>query len=188
MMEVSTEYISAACNQVPHSLALNKNDRSLIYAASNTIVQVEIQHDRMVAKKSVLGHTDRVNCVRWMNDKCFVSGATDKKVCIWENYKLIQTLSGHQGSVTVVDGLFDLGIIVSASTDSTLKIWKRQTAENWTCIQTYPCPANGFVLDIALLAFPDNSLWIFASLDDCSVRLFSMCQETFLESHVLKGN
>ena len=44
------------------------------------------------------------------------------------------------------------------------------------------------MLDIALLAFPDGSIWIFASLDDCSVRLFTIDQDDkFQESHVLKG-
>ena len=44
------------------------------------------------------------------------------------------------------------------------------------------------MLDIAILAFPDDSIWIFASLDDCSVRLFYIDQdEKFQESHVLKG-
>ena len=44
------------------------------------------------------------------------------------------------------------------------------------------------MLDIALLAFPDGSIWIFASLDDCSVRLFCIDQDNkFQERHVLKG-
>ena len=44
------------------------------------------------------------------------------------------------------------------------------------------------MLDIALLAFPDGSIWIFASLDDCSVRLFTIDQDDkFQEGRVLKG-
>ena len=90
-MEFSTEYISAACNQVPHTLALNRNDTSLIYGAHNSIIQVDMKNSNsMVAKKSLNGHTGRVNCVRWINSKCFVSGATDKNVCIWEDYQLKQ--------------------------------------------------------------------------------------------------
>jgi len=78
-MDVSIEYISAACNQVPHTVALNKNDTSLIYGACNSIIQVEIKNDRMVAKKAFIGHTDRVNCVRWTGNQSFVTGGTDKK-------------------------------------------------------------------------------------------------------------
>ena len=90
--------------------------------------------------------------------------------------------------MTVVDGLYDLGIIVSASTDSTMKVWRKKSDQNWACVHTYSCPRGGFVLDIALLAFPDGSIWIFASLDDCSVRLFCIDQDDkFQESHVLKG-
>ena len=89
-MDVSIEYISAACNQVPHTVALNKNDTSLIYGACNSIIQVEIKNDRMVAKKAFIGHTDRVNCVRWTGNQSFVTGSTDKKVCIWENFNVIQ--------------------------------------------------------------------------------------------------
>ena len=89
-MDVSIEYISAACNQVPHTVALNKNDTSLIYGACNSIIQVEIKNDRMVAKKAFIGHTDRVNCVRWTGNQSFVTGSTDKKVCLWENFNVIQ--------------------------------------------------------------------------------------------------
>ena len=89
-MDVSIEYISAACNQVPHTVALNKNDTSLIYGACNSIIQVEIKDDRMVAKKAFIGHTDRVNCVRWTGKQSFVTGSTDKKVCLWENFNVIQ--------------------------------------------------------------------------------------------------
>ena len=97
-MDVSIEYISAACNQVPHTVALNKNDTSLIYGACNSIIQVEIKNDRMVAKKAFIGHTDRVNCVRWTGNQSFVTGGTDKKVCLWENFNVIQvrkTISSH---------------------------------------------------------------------------------------------
>ena len=90
-MDVSIEYISAACNQVPHTVALNKNDTSLIYGACNSIIQVEIKNDRMVAKKAhTKGHTGRVNCVRWTGSQSFVTGGTDKKVCLWENFEVIQ--------------------------------------------------------------------------------------------------
>ena len=57
-------------------------------------------------------------------------------------FMCLQTLKGHDGSVTVVDGFYDLGIIVSASTDSTMKIWRKDgnSHQNWTCAQTYSCP------------------------------------------------
>ena len=47
---------------------------------------------------------------------------------------------------------------------------------------------GGFVLDIALYAVSTENIWIFASLDDCSVRLFTIYQDKFNESHVLKGH
>ena len=47
---------------------------------------------------------------------------------------------------------------------------------------------GGFVLDIALYAVSTENIWIFASLDDCSVRLFTIYQDQFNESHILKGH
>ena len=100
-MDVSIEYISAACNQVPHTVALNKNDTSLIYGACNSIIQVEIKNDRMVAKKAFIGHTDRVNCVRWTGSQSFVTGSTDKKVCLWENFNVIQVRTKNSSHISL---------------------------------------------------------------------------------------
>ncbi len=75
-------------------------------------------------------------------------------------------------------------ILVSASTDSTLRFWN---AEN--CLQTWPCPKSGFVLDLALVQISAKIVWIFASLDNCTVQIFANegSSGDFVPVHCLTG-
>ena len=170
------EYVSSGCNNVPHTLAVRKDE--LIYAACNGIIIVDVKHDQLVAKRTLTGHTERVNCVRWISDDSFVSGSSDKKVILWSKQEISAKLEGHTGSVTVADGLKEKGLIISASTDSTLKFWERQQDDTWNCFQTFICPKSGFALDVKVIECEDKDLWIFASFDDCSIRLFCKSQES----------
>lgn len=187
-MEVTTEYVSAACNQVPHVLSINGSN--LIYGACNAIIQANIiENQRLRAYRVLLGHTDRVNCVRWLDAQQFVSCSTDKTVLLWKDNEVSARLAGHQSSVTVANGLLSQGIVVSGSADSTMKVWTRQGGVSWQCLQTYICPNSGFILDLCLIEYR-NEVWIFASFDDCSVRLFSRLKgssETFTLVHTLRG-
>lgn len=58
-----------------------------------------------------------------------MSGSSDGNVVVWNLRDAVKpiVLTGHNGNVNIVDGLYDrtLTIIVSASVDSTVKIWNR---------------------------------------------------------------
>ena len=87
------------------------------------------------------GHTDRVNCVRWVSENIFLSSSADKSIIVWKEaedgstsnrYDPIVKLKGHSSTVTVVDGVLlrDGNILVaSASGDSTLKLWYCRIAD-----------------------------------------------------------
>ena len=82
-------------------------------------------------------HTKRVNSVKWIKGiDCeleLVSGSADHSAIVWslagDEYRS-HLLEGHQGSVNVVEALYKdtsarVPIILTASTDSTVKIWTR---------------------------------------------------------------
>lgn len=89
------------------------------------------------------GHTDRINCVRWMKQltknggavffPIVITGSTDKTLRVWTfkaevGWMNQEILEGHEASVTNIDTLtFDNGRMVVASSggDETVRIWTK---------------------------------------------------------------
>lgn len=88
-----------------------------------------------------MGHSKRVNSVRWLSgneidyETELVSGSADGRVCIWTFTKMeykSDMLIGHQLNVNIVDGLYKKSncmqaVVVSVSMDCTANIWIRQS-------------------------------------------------------------
>ncbi|XP_061338577.1 coatomer subunit beta'-1-like [Gastrolobium bilobum] len=78
------------------------------------------------------GHLKGVNCVDYFisNDKLYLlSGSDDYTAKIWDYHSrnCVQTLEGHGNNVTAVCAHPELPIIITASEDSTVKIWDAVT-------------------------------------------------------------
>lgn len=133
-------------------------------------------------------HTARVNCVKWLRSSIndvpvqFLSGSNDNTCIFWKvtdvqsNSPTISTqkLQGHVGGVTVVEAVY-IGenlTIATASTDSTIKLW-RQTADNViTCFQTISL-GNGLCFSIRMCRLPDTDAILMAvATDDDRVHLY----------------
>ena len=192
MENIEIQYISAACNPVQHCLSVQ--DPYFAYGACPAVIfgEVDTDNNRLVVKNAKTAHSDRVNCVRFLStndagEKGLVSGSTDKTVCLWIEEEVVQVFRGHQGSVTVVDGLLQHNLIVSASTDSTLRIWNRKDDIQSSSNQVIQIVNNGFVLDLALVDHAINP-WIIASLDDCSIHLYVQENGSFEFCHRLRGH
>lgn len=90
-----------------------------------------------------MGHSKRVNSVKWLSDKDniyeteLISGSTDSLVIVWtlkNGFYEPVTLKGHESNVNIVDGLYKQNnkngaLIASASMDCTVKIWYRPKSE-----------------------------------------------------------
>ena len=158
---------------------------------------------KVVCTLSTGGHSDRVNCVRWIDDETFLSSSTDKSIIIWKedkspvnqySFKPIIKLHGHSQSVTSADGIvLDDGsiLVASASGDSTLKVWHcRYIDENDNLemidSQTIVFKGGSFALDVKMTIVPGlngpvhsiiPNLLITVSMDNCNVIVYgNPCQ------------
>ncbi|XP_013813198.1 elongator complex protein 2 isoform X4 [Apteryx mantelli] len=154
------------------------------------------------------GHTDRVNCVRWVRrrdgavETQLISGGSDKQLILWEwngmgtwNIQLAKSipLKGHTEAVCAVDAVYqsdesDLNLLVaSAASDSTVRIWSWQGSEV-KCLQILQF-GNGFVMDVCLSFLPGSNVPILAcGGDDCKINLFIQQDGQFQKTLILPGH
>lgn len=127
-----------------------------------------------------VGHTARVNTVKWIqNRKEFISGSDDNDCIVWniENYDqpVMRHLKGHTGGVSVVNGIYvkENLVIATASTDSTIKLWHHDsTTKDFICLQTISL-GSGFCFAIKFCYIETTDCLLLAlSTDDHTVRLY----------------
>ena len=164
---------------------------------------------RVLKTLSFDGHTDRVNCVRWVSENVFLSSSVDKSIIVWmrqgecsikDNYKPISKLQGHSASVTSADAIILANgnlLVVSVSGDSSMKIWCCENVINnfdevkTSCLQTVQFKGGSFALDVRMTSLPnvmasfhndaENAL-IAVSMDSCKVDLYGPQKKDILLS------
>ncbi|KAL4222137.1 Elongator subunit elp2 [Mactra antiquata] len=198
MAAVNTCYISCGCNRTPHCADWGKNNL-ICYGSSRSVViyQPETKKDGKEAHIvcTVNEHKGNVNCVKWIPDVDLgtetelVSGSVDKTIIVWkrdmQQYTASQVLTGHSAPVTAIDVInvplsekqcegkqLLKTVIVSASVDSTVKIWTRTGEQDFVLNQTMSY-GSGFVLDISLIVIPNtNRLMLACACDDQKVYIY----------------
>jgi len=128
-----------------------------------------------------------------------VSGGSDNQVIHWEieNNQLLKAvhLPGHEGPVYAVHALYQRRasdvelhtLIVSAASDSTVRIWSKKGSEV-TCLQTLNFE-NGFTLALCLSYLPNTDVPILAcGDDDCKIHLFVQRDDQFQKVLLLCGH
>ncbi|XP_071484227.1 elongator complex protein 2-like [Diadema antillarum] len=232
-------YLSVACNRVPHCIHWGNNGK-IAFGTFNSIAVTTFADGVTSPISSMLtGHKDRVNCVKWIevrSQQCrgqqegahrdeLVSGSTDGAIILWggegNKFSSLASLSGHTGSVIALDaGYVASGknshsrrtLVVSASTDSTVRIWKRvdRREENtgsgkntgggvdgkggggggggfveWQSISF----GSGFALDVALGELGSNVPVLALGGDDCRIHLYVESSEgKFVKVQSLDGH
>nr|XP_054767769.1 elongator complex protein 2-like [Lytechinus pictus] len=178
------------------------------------------------------GHKNRVNCVRWIEtDQCgsghvqgqdldgdleLVSGSTDGSLILWGGpvgkITLSSILPGHTGSVTAVDaltipissesGIAQRTLIISTSTDSTVRIWERigrkeqggvdgGAGEGDPVFVEKQCISfgSGFAVDVALTVIGSSNVpLVGVGGDDCKVHLYTEVNHIFTRVQSLSGH
>ncbi|XP_039279071.1 probable elongator complex protein 2 [Nilaparvata lugens] len=204
-------YTSSACNATPH--CVDWSDNGLIaYGASNNVILYKHNDDGGGSViRTLIGHKERVNTVRWVRnpekisvtETVVISGSSDKSIIIWTIDKkgecLKKTvLEGHSNIVTVVDAVYrssDLDkkelSIFSSSVDSTIKIWKvsRNKNEDEIHLNSIDIPSNGLCLSAAITTFNHGSdILVACGLDNCKISLYSESGDDIEELGKLKGH
>ncbi|KAI8793258.1 elongator complex protein 2 [Biomphalaria glabrata] len=192
MPKIGACYTSAGCNRCPFSADWGRNG-IICFAYNHAVAVYKPEGFSFSAgiEKTYIGHTDKVNCVKWINNGIqdefeIVSGSTDSTINVWQ-YRQdsaasepICTLKGHTGSVTCLSALYlDMEndsesretLIVSASIDSTVRIWSRkslETKENQVLIF-----GSGFALSLSTFIIPGTRVpLLVCGCDDHNIHLY----------------
>nr|XP_003474051.1 elongator complex protein 2 [Cavia porcellus] len=175
----------------------------LAFGTSCSVVLYDPQERVVVTNLN--GHTSRVNCVQWICKQDgspsteLISGGSDNQVIHWEieNNQLLKAthLQGHEGPVYAVHAIYQRiasdaalhTLIVSASSDSTVRFWSKKGSEV-TCLQTLTF-GNGFALALSLFFLPNTDVPILAcGDDDCKIHLFVQQNDQFQKVLFLCGH
>ncbi|XP_032277142.1 elongator complex protein 2 [Phoca vitulina] len=191
-------------NRVRGALSWSSGPGGLLaFGTSCSVVLYDPQ--KRVVITNLNGHTARVNCVQWIckqdgsSSTELVSGGSDNQVIHWEieNNQLLKAvhLPGHEGPVYAVHALYQRRasdvelhtLIVSAASDSTVRIWSKKGSEV-TCLQTLNFE-NGFTLALCLSYLPNTDVPILAcGDDDCKIHLFVQRDDQFQKVLLLCGH
>ncbi|XP_077609921.1 elongator complex protein 2 isoform X1 [Crocuta crocuta] len=191
-------------NRVRGALSWSSGPGGLLAFGTSCSVVLYDPQERVVIT-NLNGHTARVNCVQWICKQDgspsteLVSGGSDNQVIHWEieNNQLLKAvhLQGHEGPVYAVHALYQkrapgVGLhtlIVSAASDSTVRVWSKNGSEV-TCLQTLNF-GNGFTLALCLSCLPDTDVPILAcGDDDCKIHLFVQQNDQFQKVLFLCGH
>ncbi|KAJ2891603.1 Elongator subunit elp2, partial [Coemansia aciculifera] len=190
MVSVKPELIAAACSRTAH--ALDWGTESLVAFGAGPVVALYDPTDAHgPGIHTVLqGHTKRVNCVRFVRTVSgaptfsLVSTSADCTARLWRQdeqaWDCVATLEGHlnpvisAASVELEDGRI---VVVTASTDGTLRVFEIQGDNASTCVQTVDVGSRN-AIDLTLTVLPDCGAIVLATgnTDNC-VHLYTRTQE-----------
>mmetsp|Transcript_43659 Transcript_43659/g.70941 ORF Transcript_43659/g.70941 Transcript_43659/m.70941 type:complete len:343 (+) Transcript_43659:278-1306(+) len=124
------------------------------------------------------GHHEWVTCITYLPDGRVVSGGMDSKLCLWESRgaKCID-LTGHQGSISGIKASANGKAMVSASYDTTLRVWETSHGKELLALRGHTGPILDFTWNGSLCA---------SSSRDSTARLWDIT--TGQAIRVLKGH
>ncbi|XP_028908873.1 elongator complex protein 2 isoform X1 [Ornithorhynchus anatinus] len=201
---LATSHVFCSPNRTRGAVCWGAGCGSLLALATcRSVVLYEPQIGVVVG--TLNGHTDRVNCVQWVHRKDgtpeteLVSGGSDKQLILWElqNNQLVNVVhfKGHSDAVCAIDAVYQKGgpgeefklLIVSAASDSTVRIWCKDGSEA-KCLQTLQF-GQGFILDVSLSFLPGTDVPILAcGGDDSKIILYVQQSGQFQKTILLDGH
>ncbi|KAL0268496.1 UNVERIFIED_CONTAM: hypothetical protein PYX00_010418 [Menopon gallinae] len=205
-LNFETCYVSCGCNKCCHAADWGRNGL-ICYAVCNSVAIYDpaFAQDSGKVINTLHGHTERVNCVRWLknpsnsSENAFISASADGSAIIWSwddklcSYIQEVVLKGHTNVVNIADGLVRLCpgnkyipeetpfIAVTCSIDSTVKIWKRIDEKDIRLVDSLDW-GSGFCLDVKLVVLPDSEITVMAcAAHDNSIHLY--CEKGLQEEN-----
>ncbi|XP_034242074.1 probable elongator complex protein 2 [Thrips palmi] len=190
----ATRYISTACNRTPGSLSWGGNNL-ICFGACNSVAIYDPEAAKIT--ETLSHHKGRVNSVKWVQPGNYkskdlsrieiVSASSDKSGVVWSkddtgNFMPSALLIGHSDVVTQIDSIYlddkincPALLVVTASADSTVKLWLRNTGSNeLTCIHTLRS-GSGLFTSVKLCILPRNNVPLLAvASDDAKIHLYTV--------------
>jgi len=141
----------------------------LVTASADCTVRTWEVHGKKVRNNKILrGHTGVVKCIDYDPSLSrIISGSCDGSIRVWDvskgKKKCVEVLEGHTNWVRGVQATGN--ILVSASSDRTLKVWNIDSGE---CVQTF----EGHTNYVRSVQFEDNKL--VSGSADGTIRVWDM--------------
>ncbi|XP_068082377.1 elongator complex protein 2 [Anabrus simplex] len=207
---VKTIYTSCSCNHGPHTADWGRNGL-ILYGVCNAVALYDIKFaDAGKILSTFCHHKRRVTSVRWVRDhngseeKEFISTSLDRTAVVWSlegglKYHPSAVLTGHRENVKVADGIYVSEkssstarrslIVVTASVDCSVKIWKRnENEDSFTNEQTLNF-GRATILCTRLHFLPHSrSILLACASDDSKIHLFAAESSDFVKVDCLVGH
>ncbi|KAF9098159.1 Elongator subunit elp2 [Mortierella sp. GBA35] len=212
-MEATQEHISVGCNRLTQALAWGADGLAAFGAHHSVALYYPMDSSRRGVRATLQGHTNRVNCVAFLNrghelsqkNVAIVSGSADKTARVWKKNTLDNkwvcsaVLEGHTGSVVTIgvvrarsiqEGKADL--FATGSGDGTIKVWERTEVDASTdkveCIQTIQV-GKKYAQSIAISYLPNTSVPVMAvGSTDNRISIYVMQSKQFDKVLSLQGH
>ena len=110
--------------QKVYAIELNKNKNFL--ASSSDDLKIGIWNINSTNSNFLMGHTDNIRQLLWLENNILLSGSWDKTIRIWNINEMIcvNIIKEHQSDVYGLDANYEyLNLIVSCSRDNTIRLW-----------------------------------------------------------------
>lgn len=182
------QYISSACNRIPHSADYGKNG-ILSYGACNSIAICDF-NTKSTGKviKTLVRHKSKVNVVRWIKfpsgkpETELISASSDGTAIIWSknenNYESTSIINVND-PVSICHAVYtnqeNLNLLIcTGSTNGDFKLWKRNATGEIILHQAFSF-GKRIPLQACLSFLPNESdkPLLFVALDDFTIQVFT---------------
>jgi WD40 repeat protein len=116
----------------------------------------------------------KINSMAFVHDTHVITAHTDFLLRLWDlkTGQRVREFNGHEGNVNAVVFLKSLELIMSGSTDTTIRVWSLDSSE---CIKTLGSGTIGSVsMSIKSLATSIHNSMVFSGSSDRSIRVWDV--------------
>ncbi|THH12633.1 hypothetical protein EW146_g7516 [Bondarzewia mesenterica] len=204
MAQASFQYISASVNRFNH--AASSSLSSLVAYGSGRFIALwdtEDTADRGVLS-TLVGHSSIVTCVKFIDDRRFVSADDAGALRIWERggdgkawlllvyilstHTEMTSLQAHSKGVSALGVHVEAACIVTGASDSTVKIWSFGAGGAFNEVQSISLKGR-YPLSLELASLPQSKALILAIAGtDKNIQIYTRSEELFVSSATLPGH